>query len=592
MLTTAAIGFTSASMTTFAQTGNILLDEEKVITDIKPTDVIFWTANSAISYSDGYITIPLQLRTEQNFTLYTSEVTFLPPTGLELLEVKAPVSSQILDPVSRKNVDVYSGGVFELTLKANAPFTAEKIKIGAKYLGCTTKICLFPYTETVEAPIFSAGRALLVANATVEDKEDSITVTTEADSIESQLAERIASGALSFSLILILSFFGGVLTNLTPCVYPMIPITIRVLAGQAKSPYLGSSMYGLGILVTYTALGLFAVSTGSLFGSIMASKGFNLGLGLLMIILAMTMIGFGNFAKLQQLGSKLGSGKASLKNAFLMGTGAGLVASPCTGPVLATLLTYAAAKGDYTEAVLLLATYSFGFALPYVLLGGAAAKVSQTKLSPKLQVATKMVFSAVILALGLFYLRIPFYEALKSFEDSWNLLFTSMISVGIFMMIALLLSKNAYQKKNMLLGPTIALAVGIFAFSQSNVFEKEQLKVNWTFNETEAFQVAKTENRPILIDAWAEWCVACKKMEATTFADQKIHDILEDKKFVTLKLDLTDSNDENDALQQKYKIQGLPTLILIPAGGDITKMQVLGGLQTVKTLTPRLKALD
>ena len=86
----------------------------------------------------------------------------------------------------------------------------EKIKIGAKYLGCTTKICLFPYTETVEAPIFSAGRALLVANATVENKEDSITVTTEADSIESQLAERIASGALSFSLILILSFFGGV----------------------------------------------------------------------------------------------------------------------------------------------------------------------------------------------------------------------------------------------------------------------------------------------------------------------------------------------------------------------------------------------
>ena len=72
-------------------------------------------------------------------------------------------------------------------------------------------------------------------------------------------------------------------------------------------------------------------------------------------------------------------------------------------------------------------------------------------------------------------------------------------------------------------------------------------------------------------------------MEATTFADQKIHDILEDKKFVTLKLDLTDSNDENDALQQKYKIQGLPTLILIPAGGDITRMKVWqGGLQTVK----------
>ena len=123
------------SLSAHAQTGNILLDEEKIITDIKPTDVIFWTANSAISYSDNYVTVPLQLRTEQNFTLYTSQVSFLPPPGMELLEIKAPPHSQIMDPISRKNVDVYSGGVFELTLKTTKPIQTDKITLGVKYLG-------------------------------------------------------------------------------------------------------------------------------------------------------------------------------------------------------------------------------------------------------------------------------------------------------------------------------------------------------------------------------------------------------------------------------------------------------------------------
>lgn len=578
-----------------ARAPNFLLEEESTIKDLKPTDVIFWKAISGLYYQDEYISVPVLLETKMDFSLYTSKVTFSPPPGTEIVKIKTPAIDTLKDPVSRKMVDVYKGGYFEVVLKAKTPITENKIYLSVNYLGCTSKVCLFPYTENIEVQLFPTPSTFL--NNEVPPKESDtikpIEAVQESDDqldLQDELAKKITEGSLPFYLVIILCLVGGILTNLTPCVYPMIPITIRVLSHQSKRPYVGSSMYALGILITYTALGIFAVLTGSLFGSIMASKSFNLVLGLIMVIMAFSMLGFGNFSKLQQLGSKLGAGKASLKNAFIMGTGAGLVASPCTGPVLATLLTYTAGKGDLGEAVILLSTYSFGFALPYIVLGSAAAKVSQVKLSPKLQIVTKLLFASVILALGLFYLRIPFNDLIKRADFNWQTLYSSFLTLGILMVGILAISKRMYSQKSFLIGPTIAIGIGIFAFSQSSSLTVK--KVKWMTNEEKAFEISKNENRPILIDAWAEWCVACKKMEVTTFADPKVLSVLSAKNYITLKLDLTESDDKSEALQQKYKIQGLPTLIVIPSGGDLSKMNVLNGLQTPGALLPVLNKID
>ena len=590
---TLTIKFPSIALvqTSSAQTGNVLLDEEVLIPDLKPTDVIIWDVSTGVQYSDGYISVPLQLKTKQNFSIYTDKLNFLPPAGTKIHSVNFPNSSTLLDPVTKKMVDVYSGGYFEIILKLEKKAVKNEIDIAISYLGCTSKICLFPFTETKSIGIFAKNEAYQYnSNDDAKLTSDAITSNTEQD-IQEVLAKRLSKADLPLYLIAIICFFGGILTNLTPCVYPMIPITIKVLSRQGSSPVLSSSAYSLGILLTYTAMGIFAVLTGSLFGSIMASKSFNLIIGLIMLLMAISMLGFGNFTALQNLGNKIGAGKASLKNAFLMGTGAGLVASPCTGPVLATLLSYSATQSNQITGILLLSIYSLGFALPYIILGSTAATITKVKLSPKLQVMTKLIFSSVIFALALYYFRIPFYDLLNSLNPDYNTIATSMITLGLIMIFVMAVAERMYSQKFYLVGPMIALGLGLFAFSQTSNLTTSTEKIAWIKSEKTALSIAAEKNLPVMIDAWAEWCVACKKMDVTTFVDPEVVSIISEQKIIPLKLDLTEINDETDKLQKKYNIVGLPTVILLEKGGDLSSMKILSGLQTPATLIPALKKL-
>ena len=590
---TLTIKFPSIALvqTSSAQTGNVLLDEEVLIPDLKPTDVIIWDVSTGVQYSDGYISVPLQLKTKQNFSIYTDKLNFLPPAGTKIHSVNFPNSSTLLDPVTKKMVDVYSGGYFEIILKLEKKAVKNEIDIAISYLGCTSKICLFPFTETKSIGIFAKNEAYQYnSNDDAKLTSDAITSNTEQD-IQEVLAKRLSKADLPLYLIAIICFFGGILTNLTPCVYPMIPITIKVLSRQGSSPVLSSSAYSLGILLTYTAMGIFAVLTGSLFGSIMASKSFNLIIGLIMLLMAISMLGFGNFTALQNLGNKIGAGKASLKNAFLMGTGAGLVASPCTGPVLATLLSYSATQSNQITGILLLSIYSLGFALPYIILGSTAATITKVKLSPKLQVMTKLIFSSVIFALALYYFRIPFYDLLNSLNPDYNTIATSMITLGLIMIFVMAVAERMYSQKFYLVGPMIALGLGLFAFSQTSNLTTSTEKIAWIKSEKTALSIAAEKNLPVMIDAWAEWCVACKKMDVTTFVDPEVVSIISERKIIPLKLDLTEINDETDKLQKKYNIVGLPTVILLEKGGDLSSMKILSGLQTPATLIPALKKL-
>ena len=590
---TLTIKFPSIALvqTSSAQTGNVLLDEEVLIPDLKPTDVIIWDVSTGVQYSDGYISVPLQLKTKQNFSIYTDKLNFLPPAGTKIHSVNFPNSSTLLDPVTKKMVDVYSGGYFEIILKLEKKAVKNEIDIAISYLGCTSKICLFPFTETKSIGIFAKNEAYQYnSNDDAKLTSDAITSNTEQD-IQEVLAKRLSKADLPLYLIAIICFFGGILTNLTPCVYPMIPITIKVLSRQGSSPVLSSSAYSLGILLTYTAMGIFAVLTGSLFGSIMASKSFNLIIGLIMLLMAISMLGFGNFTALQNLGNKIGAGKASLKNAFLMGTGAGLVASPCTGPVLATLLSYSATQSNQITGILLLSIYSLGFALPYIILGSTAATITKVKLSPKLQVMTKLIFSSVIFALALYYFRIPFYDLLNSLNPDYNTIATSMITLGLIMIFVMAVAERMYSQKFYLVGPMIALGLGLFAFSQTSNLTTSTEKIAWIKSEKTALSIAAEKNLPVMIDAWAEWCVACKKMDVTTFVDPEVVSIISEQKIIPLKLDLTEINDETDKLQKKYNIVGLPTVILLEKGGDLSSMKILSGLQTPATLIAALKKL-
>ncbi len=418
---------------------------------------------------------------------------------------------------------------------------------------------------------------------------DSILVPTN---FESEWAPKINDSKIPFLIILLVVFIGGLFTNLTPCVYPMIPITIHLLGKSGISPLRNSIAYAGGILVTYTILGISAALSGSLFGNIMASPTFNLIFAALMSYFAFSMLGFGQFSRLQKFGAYLGAGPSSLKNSFLMGGGAGLVASPCTGPILAALLAYTAESQDLKKGAFLLFVYSFGFAIPYVFLGNFSANVARMKISPTLQIFVKMAFSSIMFSLAFYYLKIPAYVLFASLQGYWEVLTNVSFILGVLLTGLWLASSGRHSRLSALI-PSIVFGFSFFGFFEASG-EKARLRaedtfsVVWSTDEEKVFASAQNKNKPILVEGWAEWCAACKKMDAYTYTDPELRKMLT-KKWLLLKFDLTESNAKNDEIAKKYSIRSLPMILLIPPNGDISRATRIGGYIEAPILVDKLK---
>lgn len=414
--------------------------------------------------------------------------------------------------------------------------------------------------------------------------------------LESSWAQGFKDGRFSFGVVLAVVFFGGLFTNFTPCVYPMIPITIRLLGRQGSSPFASGSIYAAGILLTYTSLGISAALSGSLFANFMASVAFNLVFAVIMVALGLSMLGLGNYSALQAIGARLGAGRPSHRNTLFMGAGAGLVAAPCTGPILAALLAYTAGTQDVSRGAFLLFVYSFGFAIPYVFLGGAAAKLARVKVSPNIQIGVKILFASVMFGLALFYLRIPAYGLFVRLGDAWRHIAIVGIAAGAVLSFAWVIVPRLRNSKLLFAIPSLVFGVGFFALSQtlgakSRTYTAPGDALVWIKSEDEAYREAKRRRLPILIDGWAEWCAACKKMDATTFADPRLLETLKDR-WITLKLDLTESTEVNDQLIAKYRLSGLPALILLPPDGGIEDKELIGGYVEASTLLEHLENFE
>ena len=555
---------------------------QKIALDIKPQDVIHWQADSAHSFSDGSIEIGLRLQTEQNFTLYTTQVNFAAPEGYQLDHANLPTTQTLTDPVSGNEVQVYAGGDFILYFEGFKAYTAPTIKLAIRYLGCTGQICLFPYTQVIEIPNF-------YTNTPNPAKETPQIEAPQDLTLEEQLTRSINQKGISTWLLFLFVFLGGALTNLTPCVYPMIPITIRLLANQGKAPYKAACAYGLGIMLTYTTLGILAALSGAMFGNFMATAPVAGFFSLVMLGLALSMLGFGNLSKIQNIGYRFASKKNGLVNALLMGTGAGFIASPCTGPILASLLALSSSSNKAVESSLLMFIYSFGFAIPYVVLGTASAKLGQIKVSGTVQTIVKTFFAACMFGLSFYYLRILIYPWIKGVSaGQWFA--ASTLSLGLSVAIFTWVHKTKHESRFFLIFPALCLGLTFFFSYQALVkssARKAQTELFWLYDEQKAFAKAKAKNIPLLIDVWADWCEACKKMDATTFSDDEIISLLKEKGWVLLKLDLTESSPRSSQIQEKYKIAGLPTLLFFSAhevGNKIPAFETIAGYTSASAL--------
>jgi thiol:disulfide interchange protein DsbD len=406
------------------------------------------------------------------------------------------------------------------------------------------------------------------------------------------LGTLLAEGSL---LAFAAAFAGGVATSLTPCVYPLIPITVSIFgarrAGRREAMLL-SGLYVLGIATMYSALGVGAALTGAAFGSVMANP-WVIGLvALVLAAMAASMFGAFELRLPAALQARLnGVGGAGRAGAFAMGLVSGIIAAPCTGPVLAAALTFVAAKGSVGFGFGIMFVYALGMGLLFFLIG--AFSISLPKSGPWMD-TVKSVFGVALLAAAGVFLKDAFPALKGAFSAAREAAFVAAGAAALGVLAgALSGSFAASGPRRLAKGAGVALLVGGIVYAAGAAAARERARqaegFAWLRSYPEAIALARAEGRPVIIDFWAEWCVACKELDRIAWSDPRVRE--EASRFVAVKVDGTDGSPPFEEVSGAYEIPGMPTVIFLDARGREVPERIVGAISADEMLE-KLRAVD
>jgi thiol:disulfide interchange protein DsbD len=383
-------------------------------------------------------------------------------------------------------------------------------------------------------------------------------------------------------LAFVLIFLMGLALNLTPCVYPMMGVTISLFGGGVGGGGLGAPaasgvnalpraiVYVLGIALMYSSLGVIAALTGGLFGGWLANPWVLGAIGLLLLAMALSMFGLYELTVPSGVLSKLGGAAgASLFGTFLAGLLVGVFAAPCIGPPIIALLAFVGAKGDPVFGFWAFFVLSMGLGLPYLVLGVSSGLLTRLPRSGSWMEWVKHLLGVVLLGVAAFYLCL----AIAPSKLAWVVpaaLGLGGLYLGFFEPTGR--DKPTFRRFKWAVGVAGIVAAALV------VFERPAPTVMWEPYTDAAVAEALAQGRPVVLDFGADWCVPCHELEQNTFTDRGVAESL--APFVRLKVDFTRADaPETVALRQRYAITGVPTILFLgPDGREVPATRIVGFL--------------
>ena len=376
----------------------------------------------------------------------------------------------------------------------------------------------------------------------------------------------LAKGPLFAALA---AFAGGFVVSLTPCVYPMVAVTVSVFgASQAKTRWQGAALsasFVAGIVGMLVPLGVIAGQSGQIFGAVLQSKIVVIGIAILFLVLSSAMFGAFEFALPAAITNRLAvMGGIGYKGAFLLGMACALIATPCTGPVLTGILTFIANTRSSALGAGAMTAFGLGLGVPFFLVGAFAIQLPK---SGPWMVHVKSLLGIGLVAFALHFLSTKFPVLLRFAGNSWQFF----AAVALFIALGALLGAVHREFAEPGVGIKISKGLGVLLISGAAFlgFEgaiKPADVVTWEHHLEVARGRAQRENRPMLVDFGAAWCAACKELDKVTFSSPLVAP--EMARFVNVKVDATNADDPNvEAALASFKVRGLPTVVLFDSHG-------------------------
>ncbi|UBH28868.1 protein-disulfide reductase DsbD [Aeromonas enteropelogenes] len=510
----------------------------------------------------------LRLRIADDYYIYRHSLRFQ-GNDLTFSEPVLPEGTEHEDDFFGKTRVYYQKVEIPVTLTEAGPQASLKIS----YQGCTVGLCYPPTTKVVDV------QSLMATSG--DDEATPAAPSSQQDKLAAAL------GSQGFWLSIAAFFALGLGLAFTPCVFPMYPILTGIIAGaghrlSTRRAFLLSFVYVQGMALTYTLLGLVVASAGLQFQAALQHPYVLIGLSVMFVLLALSMFGLYTLQLPSSLQTRL-SGLSnrqqggSVAGVAIMGMISGLVCSPCTTAPLSGALIYVAQSGDLWLGGAALYALSLGMGLPLLLLG-----TSGGKLLPKAGAwmdVIKQLFGFALLAVPILLLsRLWSDQATTLAWLGWGLALCAYLyhhnqhqphSIGKslrgFVLLLAMISAVVVGKDLLLPAPGVQTGAETRAPQFIRIKTLDDLKT----------QLAAARGKPVLLDLYADWCVACKEFEQKTFSDPDVRERFAD--MVLLQADVTANDDADVELLNGLNVLGLPTLIFFDrAGNELTGQRVTG----------------
>ncbi len=383
---------------------------------------------------------------------------------------------------------------------------------------------------------------------------------------------------------LLLTFLGifliGLALNLTPCVYPMLAITVSIFGQQSEARpfavFLRAVVYILGMATMYSVLGLFAALTGGLFGSVLQSPLVLLLISALFFGLSLSMFGLYELQMPSSLLNRIGGARsATFIGTYLSGLFVGIFAAPCVGPPVIGLLTLVGHRGDPVFGFMVFFVLSLGLGFPYLILGTFSGLLNRLPRSGAWMNWVKKLLGTVLIAVGCFYLSLAIDPAL-----TFVLIPLTLVVGGIYLGFI----ENSPTTSRLFAGfkKFAGILLSVLAVL---IFRAGQVpSLDWQKYPATDAELAG----PAVVYFSASWCIPCLELDRRTFTDAGVIAAMSRVKHFKVDLSQFDSP-ESQKLREKYRIAGVPTIVFINAAGHEVKSERVVGFVTPAEMLARVE---